>query len=488
MSSAGPATSSIRVMPVFFKHNCIFPHINKPEENTLRSLEVFNAARRSVGNHIFGAQRIRNLWRIYFKEGGDALKARANILTKGMSIRSMSPDLFDKNPYTIDEHDASRATRDNYINVTFKDIPLSYDNGAIEAYLETNHPDLVTKGGIKYSCERNETNHLTECRNGDRFVAVVAPIDPPLPKSAQIGIWTCRIYHKGQATKVKCNLCKKEGHKAGTKECAFFKEDNNITLVNGHTNIMSNFHPSDAECDGRVFKSVEHAYAFRKAYDNGHHDMAEEAADAEHAGKAKKISQGLDDLIGSDWDTYNVELMENLIRSKAERHPEFVEALIESGETIIAHSVPDLFWGTGLSPKLSQYTDPMHWPGKNVFGTILHKIRRELISEKHDIASVNTETGVMADDGDAEDSSADESSTPPRNILIRPAKLQFKPLVQSTIQFTPKVPPRKNKRPEQETPPSAELNRNIKAIRNDSPNATVETTPDLNLPSPISDT
>ncbi|KAK3086400.1 hypothetical protein FSP39_017897 [Pinctada imbricata] len=70
--------------------------------------------------------------------------------------------------------------------------------------------------------------------------------------------------------------------------------------------------------------------------------------------------------------------MEEILKAKFDQVTEFREIIVKSEvDTIFAESTYDDFWGTGLSQRGTEHTDPKRWPGKNVIGRIM----QELISE-----------------------------------------------------------------------------------------------------------
>ncbi len=355
-------------MPVFFKHNQLFP-TRSHETKWLKPYEVCYEAGKVIGRqHIEGAQKIKNLWRIYLKSE----TPRPNLLTKGLAIRNTKIQLFEKNPYVNNAHDPKNQ---DTTNVTIKDIPLSYDNDVIELHLKTEYPQLKVNSAIRYSRERNPAGFLSEFKNGDRFVTCKSPILPPLPRDVVIGNFSCRLFHSGQDNAKTCHVCEVLGHTAGSEVCEFFKKTENMYAVNGHGNILSNFHPTPMNVYGREFKSMEHAYVFKKASDNNLVDLAEEAIEVEHSGKAKAISKKIDKIIGEGWEPYSQDTMEYLLQAKFDQNEAFRTALRETGHCLIAHTVPDKFWGTALSPDVSGKVEPTHWPGKNIMGGMLMKLR-----------------------------------------------------------------------------------------------------------------
>ena len=82
--------------------------------------------------------------------------------------------LFDKNPTLV--KDPSEILE----NFTINDLPLSVSNNEIDAFLASK--GLVPISSIKYTRAREENGGLTSFRTGDRFVFILGPITPIVPK------------------------------------------------------------------------------------------------------------------------------------------------------------------------------------------------------------------------------------------------------------------------------------------------------------------
>ena len=87
------------VLPLFFKNNDIVGR----EDDELNVLEVCLAAENVAGEWtIKGAQRIRNLWRVYLNDGPNSTNVRDKLLFEGITLRGISVDLLASNPYVRD--------------------------------------------------------------------------------------------------------------------------------------------------------------------------------------------------------------------------------------------------------------------------------------------------------------------------------------------------------------------------------------------------
>ena len=208
---SGGATTTSRTRPVFFKNSELIESENTAE---LSVFDVCLAAERISGHStIEGAQRIKNLWRIYPLNQ----EARQKLLVNGIALRSQQIDLLDENPY-INGKDVSST------KVTISDIPLSVTNNDIK-------PLFIKRGykptsDVKFECARDNDGKLTRFKTGRRFLYMEIP-QSPLPTILEIGGFKAKLYHKEQkeqqekSTKretFQCKKCLKVGH--FTRECS----------------------------------------------------------------------------------------------------------------------------------------------------------------------------------------------------------------------------------------------------------------------------
>lgn len=139
-----------------------------------------------------------------------------------------------------------------------------------------------------------------------------------------------------------------------------------ISEFDGQYRFLSNFFMQDFEYEGRVWKSVEHAFQAYKFYP----DVArmEEVANCATPGKAKRM--GRLPGIRADWNQVRVQVMTDLVRIKFSV-PYLRERLLETGdeELIEGNSWGDTFWGM------------CQGVGENHLGRILMQIRAEIREE-----------------------------------------------------------------------------------------------------------
>ena len=164
-----PATH--RTMPLFFKNN----DVGSRDDDFLSILEICLAAERVSGPYtIIGAQRIRNLCRLYVNN----VQTRDKLLVEGMSLRGLSVDLLANNPYIRDP-----------------DIPLSYSNDNIKTKFTSMGYKLTSKV-IDELC-RDSDGKLTRFLTGRRYF--MERPQRPCPDVIEFGLFTGKVYHKEQA-------------------------------------------------------------------------------------------------------------------------------------------------------------------------------------------------------------------------------------------------------------------------------------------------
>lgn len=185
------------VLPVFFKNRNVLGSNDKP----LSTLEICREAEAKAGEgKVEGAQQIRGLWRIYITTE----EARASLLISRFTLRGVSVDLYDANPFVIPEGDSS------YVAV--HDMPLSYSDEEILKWLRLK--GFVPVSDVRHKFARDENNKLTNFKTGTRFLYVRGPTTK-LPRKAQIGLFTVTLWSPGQEkvnVNPRCSNCLQTGH------------------------------------------------------------------------------------------------------------------------------------------------------------------------------------------------------------------------------------------------------------------------------------
>ena len=140
--------------------------------------------------------------------------------------------------------------------------------------------------------------------------------------------------------------------------------EQSVRSVIGPKDPLSNFFPCELKFSGIVFRSVEHAYQWKKAMFHEKGALAEEIKLAHTAEYCKKLAKELGNL--REWDEIKVEFMKELLLLKWEQIPAFRDELKACRGTKIVHPIPNSYWGTRRT-RLGK-------PGRNIFGQLLEDV------------------------------------------------------------------------------------------------------------------
>ena len=121
--------------------------------------------------------------------------------------------------------------------------------------------------------------------------------------------------------------------------------------------------------------------------------LAEDNRNAEHAGKAKRLSKAIPENTTAEREAQYLKIMQTIVDAKAAQVPEFRQGLLDTEQSYLAEATFDKFWASGLSSEDTEKIDLKYFPGQNKLGILLMDIR-DLLSRKeatHDNNTVSTE-------------------------------------------------------------------------------------------------
>jgi N-glycosidase YbiA len=127
---------------------------------------------------------------------------------------------------------------------------------------------------------------------------------------------------------------------------------------------LNNWSAHALDIDGLVFHTLEHAYHYKKFYDNWP-EIAEQIRLSPSPWAAMKVARENNDKVTSNWHDIKLEVMEKLLRLKLEQNEDVGMILVKTGiRKIVENSPWDSFWGCGADGE-----------GKNMMGELWMKIR-----------------------------------------------------------------------------------------------------------------
>lgn len=341
--------------PVYVKHGDI-----KSTGNF--TLQIYDAVNIQTNGHAVGVQQHRAVWVVFVRSDMD----RVRLINKGISINNVNIKVYECNPFLNNYN--------NTVKVTIRDLPLNVNNSLVLKHFKSID-GLKLKSNVMYGQERYPSGRLSKCLNGERFFYAEAPFISPLQKKQTIEGYNCFVYHKNQT----CQRCNMSGHQMMSPECPNFTELENI-VFRSPDHVFCNFYNCDIKVNNEEFISTESAYQWLKCIILNRPDVAENVKKATSSKQAKQVVEE-SNIELANWNLSRDECMHKVLNAKLESCKEFRTALINSGEKCIAEATSDTYWGCGLAPNIAKNTKKENFPGKNVLGQILMKMRDNIILE-----------------------------------------------------------------------------------------------------------
>ena len=142
--------------------------------------------------------------------------------------------------------------------------------------------------------------------------------------------------------------------------------------------VFSNWYRSPFTEDDFIYQHVEQYMMAKKAKLFHDAETYTEILKTEAPGKCKGLGRTVTPFESAKWDAVKYEIVKAGNRAKFRQNPELREALLKTGNSILAEASPkDLIWGIGLDRAAAAQTDPQNWPGQNLMGKILTELREE---------------------------------------------------------------------------------------------------------------
>ena len=94
--------------------------------------------------------------------------------------------------------------------------------------------------------------------------------------------------------------------------------------------------------------------------------------------KAKKLGRGVKNYDETFWNQKREKIVLFGAREKFNQNPDLKHILMNTGDTSMVESSPyDKIWGIGLSEYDAKRTPPEKWPGLNLLGKVLDRLKTE---------------------------------------------------------------------------------------------------------------
>ena len=131
--------------------------------------------------------------------------------------------------------------------------------------------------------------------------------------------------------------------------------------------------------DGRQFRTAEHYMMTRKAELFGDHETAALVLAAETPKAAKALGRKVRGFSEDAWLAHREEIVFTGNMEKFSQNADLREFLLGTRDAVLVEASPvDSVWGIGLAEADPKARNPAEWPGLNLLGFALTRVREKL--------------------------------------------------------------------------------------------------------------
>ncbi len=131
--------------------------------------------------------------------------------------------------------------------------------------------------------------------------------------------------------------------------------------------------------DGRRFVTAEQAMMYAKAILFEDEQTAALILKAKDPGRQKALGRRVKHFNDAGWDEKKYRIVYRINLEKFRQNKGLRRKLFQTGDRKLVEASPvDFVWGIGLDAAAANKTPEMDWPGQNLLGKILTKVRGEL--------------------------------------------------------------------------------------------------------------
>ena len=332
------------------------------------ALDLCEVCEQHVPGQILGAQCHNSVWSVITRSD----RARSYMVNtmKGVNINNTKVEIHDKYP--------TGKTVPNE-KIVFRDVPFDLKDEDILQFL--NNKGIMIKTGVIAGRLRDKNSKLTQYLSGDRIVYVKGNFSPVLHSFANINNNKCKILHQSQH--LACQRCRCLGHHTSeTNKCDAYIEDTEGITIKSPQYVLCNYYPSPLKVFKTKFASSEHTYQWRFLKHIGEDALAQEVIEASCPADAKAVSTRVPRHLHKNWHSIKMCVMKDILHATADYCAKFKDELLSSGgKNLVEAVMGDIFWSSGLPPRVAESTKPEYYPGANQLGHVLESVRSDLMKE-----------------------------------------------------------------------------------------------------------
>lgn len=142
---------------------------------------------------------------------------------------------------------------------------------------------------------------------------------------------------------------------------------------------LSQWYPARFELKGELYLSAEHFMMAEKAFLFGDEDTRARILATSSPAEAKALGRQVRGFDSHLWEARCFDIVVQGNEAKFSQNDALGQFLIATGNRILVEASPlDLIWGIGLAEDNPLAGRPEHWPGLNLLGFALMKVREHL--------------------------------------------------------------------------------------------------------------
>ena len=156
-----------------------------------------------------------------------------------------------------------------------------------------------------------------------------------------------------------------------------------VVFFRSSLSVFSNWHlHAPFVLDDHKFVCVEQYMMWRKARLFGDHESAARIQECSDPAEIQRLGRQVAGFKKREWDLHKEAIVEAGVRAKFEQNEAARFRLLATKGCLLAEASPwDKEWGVGLSEREARQVGPAKWPGKNLLGQILVRVREHLASQ-----------------------------------------------------------------------------------------------------------
>ncbi|VVE48565.1 Riboflavin biosynthesis protein [Pandoraea iniqua] len=144
-------------------------------------------------------------------------------------------------------------------------------------------------------------------------------------------------------------------------------------------NCLSQWYPASFELDGFRYPTAEHFMMEQKARLFGDNATAERILMADSAAGAKNLGREIKCFDEAHWIAARLDIVVRGNLAKFEQNRQCKTFLLETRDSVLVEASPvDRIWGIGIATDHPDIRMPERWPGLNLLGFALMRVRARL--------------------------------------------------------------------------------------------------------------